>query len=86
MQSWPSGQQDLTKPVDINIAVGDAHTIVLPLDPRHLIALGPGQAASEVEKPIIEWLNALQVIAAYRHVSFKPDDETQAFVRGDLAS
>ncbi|MFI7143451.1 DUF4238 domain-containing protein [Nonomuraea sp. NPDC050022] len=64
-----------------NMAIRDAHSVVLPLGPRHLMALGPQQLTAEVEKPVVERLNQLQVLAAYRHVFFKPDQDTERFVR-----
>ncbi|WP_395110738.1 DUF4238 domain-containing protein [Actinomadura sp. SCN-SB] len=73
--------QDLSKPVTIHTAVGDAHTVVLPLGPKHLVALGPKRMVAELEKPVVEWFNRIQVSAAYQHVFFKPSKNTLKSVR-----
>ncbi|WP_405145891.1 DUF4238 domain-containing protein [Sphaerisporangium sp. NBC_01403] len=78
---WPSGQPDLNQPVQFNVAITDAHAVVLPIDPKHLVALGPRRATMEVERPVVERLNAYQVLVAHRHVFFRPNSETELFIR-----
>ncbi|MEU0521105.1 DUF4238 domain-containing protein [Streptosporangium sp. NPDC006007] len=64
-----------------NMAIGDAHTVVLPIGPKHLIALGPNNLIGSIPKSKVDDLNKLQAIAANRHVFFRPDSETEKFVR-----
>ncbi|WP_155341408.1 DUF4238 domain-containing protein [Acrocarpospora corrugata] len=78
---WPSGHPNLNEPVQFNVAIGDAHAVVLPIGPKHLVALGPERAAVTVERHVVERLNLYQVVVAQRHVFFRPDAGTEEFIR-----
>lgn len=67
-------------PIAMNMALGDAHTLVLPLGPKHLLSLGPRQLTGVLAGDRVEWLNRLQIRAAHRHVFFRPDPDTESFV------
>jgi hypothetical protein len=50
------------------MAFGDAHTLVLPIGPRHLLALGPQNVMGTVPRALVDRLNTVQVHAAERYV------------------
>ncbi|MEU0037004.1 DUF4238 domain-containing protein [Streptomyces sp. NPDC006333] len=62
------------------MAVGDATTIVLPIGPYHLIALGPQNRTFQVPKALVDELNAVQILAATRYVYFHPRSGLETFV------
>ncbi|MBK3582491.1 DUF4238 domain-containing protein [Streptomyces sp. PvR018] len=67
--------------IQYGMAVGDATTIILPIGPYHLIALGPKNCVIQVHKPLVDELNAVQVIAATRWVYFHPRSGLESFVK-----
>lgn len=55
-----------------NMAIGDAHSIVLPIGPRHLLALGRQNVAGDIPRASVNQLNTVQVLAADRYVYMHP--------------
>ncbi|MFE7946944.1 DUF4238 domain-containing protein [Streptomyces sp. NPDC057426] len=74
------------KGLKYGMAFGDAHTVVLPLGPRHLLALGPENKALQVPKARVDELNAVQVLAADRYVYLRPRSGLEAFVKAGVES
>ncbi|MFG3384582.1 DUF4238 domain-containing protein [Streptomyces sp. NPDC047999] len=74
------------KGTEYGMAFGDAHTVVLPLGPRHLLALGPQNVISQVPKALVDELNAVQVLAARRYVYFHPRSGLESFVKAGVES
>lgn len=66
------------------MAVGDADTIMLPLDPYHLVALGPENRAIQAPKTLVDELNGVQVLAANQYIYMHPRSGLEAFVRDGL--
>lgn len=48
------------------MAFGDANTLVLPIAPGHLLALGPENVMGTVPSSVVDELNTVQVYAADR--------------------
>lgn len=61
------------------MAFGDAHALVLPIGPRHLLALGPQNVMETVPQALVERLNTVQVHAAERYVYMHPKSGLQEF-------
>jgi hypothetical protein len=67
--------------ITYGVAVGDSDTVVLPVGPRHMLALAPQNLIFSVPKTTVDKLNALQIRAAYRHVFFRPGSSLETFAR-----
>lgn len=64
------------------MAIGDAHSIVLPIGPRHLLALGRQNVAGDIPRASVNQLNTVQVLAADRYVYMHPrSTRLEAFAR-----
>ncbi|MCQ9135920.1 DUF4238 domain-containing protein [Streptomyces hilarionis] len=68
------------------MAVGDATTIVLPLGPGHLLALGPQNRSFRIPKDLVDELNAVQILAANRYVYLHPQSGLESFVKAGVSS
>jgi hypothetical protein len=70
--------------VELNVAIGDASGIVLPLARDCLAVIGP-KAKNEMLLPGMAALfNQLQVEVAHRHVYYRPGSQLQTFVQEHL--
>ncbi|WP_328753030.1 DUF4238 domain-containing protein [Streptomyces sp. NBC_00285] len=63
------------------VAFGDANTLVLPIGPGHLLALGPENAMGTVPRSVVDELNTVQVHAADRYVYMQHRSGLQAFAQ-----
>ncbi|MBK3576476.1 DUF4238 domain-containing protein [Streptomyces sp. MBT65] len=63
------------------MAFGDANTLVLPIGPGHLLALGPENVMGTVPRSVVDELNTVQVHAADRYVYMHPRSGLEAFAR-----
>jgi len=63
------------------VAFGDAHTLVLPIGPGHLLALGPENVMGTVPRSVVDELNAVQIHAADRYVYMHPRSGLEAFTQ-----
>ncbi|MEU9646496.1 DUF4238 domain-containing protein [Streptomyces sp. NPDC048188] len=70
-----------TTPYSYNMAFGDAHSIVLPIGPRHLLALGAGNMMASVSRAVVDEINAVQVFAADRFVYMHPRSGLETFAK-----
>ncbi|GHA38699.1 hypothetical protein GCM10010372_43580 [Streptomyces tauricus] len=59
-------------PWSYNMAFGDAHSIVLPITPRHLLALGRENIVGTIPRPVVDQINTVQILAADRYVYMHP--------------
>ncbi|MFH9016390.1 DUF4238 domain-containing protein [Streptomyces sp. NPDC017943] len=55
-----------------NMAIGDAHSVVLPIGPRLLLALGRRNIVGTIPRATVNQLNTVQVLAADRYVYMHP--------------
>ncbi|NUK86281.1 DUF4238 domain-containing protein [Streptomyces lunaelactis] len=62
------------------MALGDAHTAVLPLGPRHTLALGAADGAGSVPRAWVDRMNVLQVKTARRRVFTRPGSPLRRFI------
>ncbi|MFH9675107.1 DUF4238 domain-containing protein [Streptomyces sp. NPDC017405] len=60
------------------MAFGDAHSLVLPVGPRHLLVLGPKNVMDTIPRDVIDELNAVQVYAADRYVYMHPPERSRS--------
>ncbi|MFD8911716.1 DUF4238 domain-containing protein [Streptomyces sp. NPDC059575] len=70
-----------TTPFSYNMAFGDAHSVVLPIGPRRLLALGPRNLLGSVPGAVVDELNTVQILAADRYVYMHPRSELETFAR-----
>lgn len=68
-------------PFSYNMAFGDAHSIVLPIGPRHLLALGPENILGSIPRAVVDEINGVQILAADRYVYMHPRSELETFAR-----
>jgi hypothetical protein len=61
-----------TRPFSYNMAFGDAHSIVLPISPRHLLALGRQNLVGTIPRATVNEINTVQVRAADHYVYMHP--------------
>ncbi|MER7496461.1 DUF4238 domain-containing protein [Streptomyces pharetrae] len=59
-------------PWSYNMAFGDAHSIVLPITPRHLLALGRKNLVGTIPRAVMDQINTVQILAADRYVYMHP--------------
>lgn len=69
------------RPWSINMAFGDAQTIILPIGPKHLLALGPNDLTGTLSQSAVDALNGVQIHAADRYVYMRPGSGLQTFAR-----
>ncbi|MFF6816059.1 DUF4238 domain-containing protein [Streptomyces sp. NPDC012403] len=62
---------DIT-PWSYNMAFGDAHSIVLPITSRHLLALGREDIVDTIPRTLMNKINTVQIRAADRYVYMHP--------------
>jgi hypothetical protein len=70
--------------VESNVAIGDAHCIVLPLARDCLVAIGPNARDSELSPDQVGFFNKLQIAVAYRYVYYHPTSRLRDFVQAML--
>lgn len=61
-----------TKPFAYSMAFNDAHSIVLPISPRHLLALGRENLVGTIPRATVNDLNTVQIRAAEQYVYMHP--------------
>ncbi|MFH8873213.1 DUF4238 domain-containing protein [Streptomyces griseus] len=61
-----------TRPWSYSMAIGDAHSLVLPITPRHLLALGRNNIVSTIPRALMDQINIVQIRAADRYVYMHP--------------
>ncbi|WP_046500808.1 DUF4238 domain-containing protein [Streptomyces odonnellii] len=61
-----------TTPWSYNMAFGDAHSIILPITPRHLLALGRKNAVAAIPRALMDRINTVQILAADHYVYMHP--------------
>ncbi|GAB2622743.1 hypothetical protein GCM10027168_63410 [Streptomyces capparidis] len=65
---------------EYGMALGDAHTLLMPLGPRYMVALGESPAMETVREELLLRVNKVQVMAAKRFVYFRPSERQRDFV------
>jgi hypothetical protein len=65
----------------IRVALGDATTALLPLGPRHLLALSHTNETLTVPWPAVMEINILQILTAHDRVFLRPGSGLQELVR-----
>ncbi len=65
-------------------AIGDATTMLIPLGPKHLLTLGRQHTTTVMPDEIRDFMNSLQVMAAARHVFYRPRSGLERAVRKAL--
>jgi hypothetical protein len=65
----------------IGMALGDASTALLPLGPRHLLALSHSSESLTLPWPAVMEINILQVLTAHDRVFLRPGSGLQELVR-----
>lgn len=82
---WQGDIMDPATDVRTNVAIDDAKGMILPLGPRHLLSMGPQLIAATVELAVVRRMNSWQISHARKHVFFKPNQYTAAFVRAEIS-
>jgi len=62
-------------------ALGDAQTVLMPLGPRHVVALAQTNASAELTPDQVNLINAYQIRGALEYVYFRPGSGLAQFVR-----
>ena len=57
------------------MALGDARTVVLPISPRSMIALGPVNREIHIPRHTVDLMNLVQTLATERHLFFRPGSQ-----------
>ena len=67
------------------IAIGDAHSVVLPVGPKVIVGIASDNTQEEISLEAIEGLNRRQVYAAHDYVYFRPGSGLERFTRSALS-
>lgn len=62
------------------MAIGDAHTVVLPIGPGYLLSTGPQPEYLRASPAEVDELNTLQICAARRYVYTRPGSTLRPFI------
>jgi hypothetical protein len=65
----------------VNCAVGDSHTVVLPLTPHLIVVLGPDDLVGDLTPGHVSLLNEAQLLAAKDYVYYPPRTPLAAYVQ-----
>ncbi|WP_328842866.1 DUF4238 domain-containing protein [Streptomyces sp. NBC_00258] len=63
-----------------SMALGDAHSAVLPIGPRHMIALAATDAYGRIPAALVDRMNVLQIKAARQYVYTRPHSPLAALI------
>ena len=63
------------------VPVSEAATVVMPVGPKHAVALGPAQLSAPIPAPYVDQLNRVQVLNAFHEVCFRPGVDLDQFIR-----
>lgn len=66
------------------VTIPDADTIVLPLGPRHAVAINSQDSVRSLPASAVETLNRIQVITAQMKVYFRPGAGLESFIETEL--
>ncbi len=66
--------------ISYNMAIGDAHTVVLPIGPWHMLSTGPQPEYLRASPAEVDELNTLQICAAHRYVYTRPGSALRTFI------
>ncbi|MEU8789755.1 DUF4238 domain-containing protein [Streptomyces sp. NPDC048643] len=64
-----------------SMALGDAHSTVLPIGPRYMLALGPADRYATASKADVDRMNVLQIKASRRYVYTRPGSPLAPMIR-----
>src|SRR5208282_3849895 len=67
------------------VALGDANTVIMPLGPRHLAALGRTNLAGELSPDQVASVNGRQIDSAIEYVYLRPGSGLERRVRSLIA-
>ncbi|GGN41081.1 DUF4238 domain-containing protein [Streptomyces fuscichromogenes] len=63
-----------------NMAIGDAHSVVLPIGPGYVLSTGPQPEYLQASPAEVDELNTLQICAARRYVYTRPNSNLRSFI------
>ena len=63
-----------------SVGLAKATTVILPLDPQHLAALGPSNRFRQISNHEVDQLNQLEVRASKHHVFYRPSVDFKAAI------
>ncbi|MFF2518883.1 DUF4238 domain-containing protein [Streptomyces sp. NPDC058086] len=63
-----------------NMALGDAHSVVLPIGPSYVLSTGPQPEYLRLRAAEVDELNTLQICAARRYVYTRPGSALRPFI------
>ncbi|MER6274539.1 DUF4238 domain-containing protein [Streptomyces sp900105755] len=66
--------------VSYNMAIGDAHSVILPISPKYVLATGPTSEYAQASPAVVDELNTLQICAARRYVYTRPGSALRSFI------
>ena len=67
-----------------NVAIGDSHSVVLPLASDCMVAIGPAPVDAELSSDQVDYFNRLQVQIAYRYVYYRPGSTLKPLVEATM--
>jgi Protein of unknown function (DUF4238) len=67
-----------------NVAIGDAHSVVLPLARDCMVAIGPNPEDGQLSPDQVIFFNRLQIQMAYRYVYYRPGSRLKALVQATM--
>lgn len=63
-----------------SMALGDAHSVILPISPRYVLSTGPHPAYLPVPHAQVDELNTLQIRTARRYIYTRPGSPLRPFI------
>jgi len=63
-----------------NMAIGDAHSVLLPIGPGYVLSTGPQPEYLQASPAEVDELNTLKICAARRYVYTRPGSALRPFI------
>jgi hypothetical protein len=72
--------------VEPHVAIGDAHTVAMPVSRDCLLALAPEASDDLLNQENVDLFNTLQMSSAFEHVYYRPDSDLAQWIQEYLST
>jgi hypothetical protein len=78
--------RDSGRLVEPHVAIGDAHTVAMPVSRDCLLALAPEASDDLLDDGNVDLFNTLQMSSAFDHVYYRPGSNLAQWIQGYLST